>query len=65
MAHIYSEDRSHLPLLPNAVDDYVGPDSPARFIDAFLLTASTLRTPDSIGMRRVTRAVPAMIPRIC
>ena len=35
MAHITGEDRSQLLLLPDAVDDYVGPDNPVRFIDAF------------------------------
>ncbi len=36
MAHISGEDRSQLLLLPDAVDDYVGPDNPVRFIDAFV-----------------------------
>ena len=36
MAHITGEDRSQLQLLPDAVDDYVGPDNPVRFIDAFV-----------------------------
>ena len=36
MAHISDEDRSQLLLLPDAVDDYVGPDNPVRFIDAFV-----------------------------
>ena len=36
MAHITGEDRSQLLLLPDAVDDYVGPDNPVRFIDAFV-----------------------------
>ena len=30
------EDRSQLLLLPDAVDDYVGPDNPVRFMDAFV-----------------------------
>mgnify|MGYP003143592632 CR=1 FL=1 len=29
-------DRSQLLLLPEAVDDYVGPDNPVRFIEAFV-----------------------------
>jgi hypothetical protein len=29
-------ERSQLLLLPEAVDDYVGPDNPVRFIDAFV-----------------------------
>ena len=36
MAHISGEDRSQLLLLPEAVGDYVGPDNPVRFIDAFV-----------------------------
>ena len=36
MAHISGEDRSQLLLLPDAVDDYVGPDNPVPFIDAFV-----------------------------
>ena len=36
MAHISGTDRSQLLLLPESVDDYVGPDNPVRFIDAFV-----------------------------
>jgi transposase len=36
MAHISGSDRSQLLLLPVAVDDYVGPDNPVRFIEAFV-----------------------------
>ena len=36
MAHISGEKRTQLLLLPDAVDDYVGPDNPVRFIDAFV-----------------------------
>ena len=36
MGHIFGADRSQLLLLPDAVDDYVGPDNPVRFIDAFV-----------------------------
>jgi hypothetical protein len=36
MTHLTGHDRSHLLLLPEAVDDYVGPDNPVRFIDAFV-----------------------------
>jgi hypothetical protein len=36
MAHISGDDRSKLMLLPESVDDYVGPDNPVRFIDAFV-----------------------------
>lgn len=36
MAHTSGEDRSQILLLPDSVDDYVGPDSPVRFIDPFV-----------------------------
>jgi transposase len=36
MAHLSGHDRSQLLLLPGAVDDYVGPDNPVRFIEAFV-----------------------------
>src|SRR3954467_13294225 len=36
MAHILGHDRSQMLLLPEAIDDYVGPDNPVRFIDAFV-----------------------------
>ncbi|WP_312809635.1 transposase, partial [Agrobacterium cavarae] len=36
MAHLSGTDRTQLLLLPEAVDDYVGPDNPVRFIEAFV-----------------------------
>src|SRR3954469_709 len=36
MSHIAGHDRSQTLLLPEAVDDYVGPENPVRFIDAFV-----------------------------
>jgi len=36
MVHLSGTGRSHLLLLPEAVDDYVGPDNPVRFIEAFV-----------------------------
>jgi transposase len=36
MTHLSGHDRSQTLLLPEAVDDYVGPDNPVRFIDAFV-----------------------------
>jgi transposase len=36
MAHIPGYDRSQMLLLPETVDDYVGPDNPVRFIEAFV-----------------------------
>src|SRR3954469_2932373 len=36
MTHLLGHDRSQLLLLPEAVDDYVDADNPARFIEAFV-----------------------------
>ncbi|WP_236001054.1 transposase [Agrobacterium leguminum] len=36
MAHLSGIDRSQMLLLPEAVEDYVGPDNPVRFIEAFV-----------------------------
>jgi transposase len=53
MAHIAGHDRSQILLLPEALDDYVGPENPVRFIEAFVdgldLTAA--------GFARVTSKV--------
>src|ERR1035437_1165380 len=53
MSHITGPDRSQTLLLPESVDEYVGPENPVRFIDAFVdgldLTAA--------GFARVTSKV--------
>src|SRR6201998_3879009 len=36
MPHISGHDRSQRLLLPESLDEYVGPDNPVRFIDAFV-----------------------------
>ena len=36
MAHIAGHDRSQILLLPESLDDYVGPENPVRFIEAFV-----------------------------
>ena len=36
MSHITGHDRFQTLLLPESVDDYVGPENPVRFIDAFV-----------------------------
>ena len=36
MPHIAGHDRSQTLLLPEALDDYVGPENPVRFIEAFV-----------------------------
>jgi len=33
MAHLSGTDRSQLLLLPEAVDDYVGPDNPVKAVN--------------------------------
>src|ERR1700675_2236051 len=36
MTHIAGRDRSQTLLLPESLDDYVGPENPVRFIEAFV-----------------------------
>ncbi len=36
MHHIQGCDRNQTLLLPNSVDDYIGPDNPVRFVEAFV-----------------------------
>jgi len=36
MTHLVGHDRSQTLLLPESLDDYVGPDNLVRFIDAFV-----------------------------
>ena len=55
MADISGEDRSQVLLLPDSVEDYVGPDNPVRFIDAFFLPL-TLYHPASIQWPVAPRA---------
>ena len=50
MAHILGHDRSQVLLLPETVDDYVGPDHPVRFIDAFVHSLDL----QAAGFARVT-----------
>src|SRR3954454_18085304 len=53
MAHIAGHDRSQILLLPESLDDYVGPENPVRFIKAFVdgldLTAAGGRPCDVQG----------------
>ena len=55
MTHIAGHDRPQILLLPESVDEYVGPENPVRFIDAFvdsldLTTAGFVRViPKVIG----------------
>jgi transposase len=36
VTHITGHDRSQTLLLPESLDDYVGPENPVRFIEAFV-----------------------------
>jgi transposase len=63
MTHVSGYDRSQILLLPEVVDDYVGPDNPVRFIDAFvdgldLAAASFSRVePKVTGARAMRRRI--------
>lgn len=52
MAYIAGTDRSQAVLLPEVVDDYVGPDNPVRFLDAYVAQLD-------LGALGFQRAVPA------
>jgi hypothetical protein len=64
MNHISGFDRSQILLLPKAVDDYVGADNPARFIDALSMSWTSPRRGLSASSRG-RRAAPAMRRPIC
>jgi transposase len=36
MGYIRGESREQIYLLPEAIDDYVGPENPVRFLDVFV-----------------------------
>jgi transposase len=62
MQHIQGPSRSQSLLLPACVEDYVGPDNVARFIDAFVDSLDMTEA----GFERVTPAVtgrPGYDPR--
>ncbi len=50
MAHISGRNRSQQLLLPESIEDYIGPDNPVRFIDAFVDSLDL----DAIGFVRAT-----------
>jgi transposase len=56
MTHIIGHDCAQTLLLPNTLDDYVGPDNPVRFIEPFvdgldLGTAGFIRTTSELTGR--------------
>jgi transposase len=53
MTHIAGHDRSQTLLLPESLDEYVGPDNPVRFIEAFVDGLDLA----SVGFARVTPKV--------
>ena len=62
MAPITGKDRSQLLLLPDAVDDYVGPDNPVRFMDA-LVDGLDLEAAGFQRARPTTRTIQVTILR--
>ena len=50
MTHITGHDRFQTLLLPESLDDYVGPENPVRFIEAFVDGLDLAET----GFARVT-----------
>ena len=52
MTHIAGPDRHQSILLPDVLDDYVRPDNPVRFLDAFVAQLD-------LGALGFQRAVPA------
>ena len=64
MAHIAGPDRTQAVLLPEVLDDYVRPDNPVRFLDAFV--ASWISVPwASSEQYRPRRDGRGTIPAIC
>ena len=61
MAHISGDDRSQLLLLPDSVDDYVGPDNVVRFIEAFV-DGLDLKAADFERVRAKTTGRPGYDP---
>lgn len=51
-------------LLPEVVDDYVGPDNPVRFIEAFI-EGLDCRLPELYAWSQSCQVVRVTIPPIC
>ena len=64
MPHIAGHDRSQLLLLPESLDDYIGPENPVRFIETFV-DGLDLAASGFVRVEPRRPAVPATCPRIC
>ncbi len=56
MGHLAGLNREQLTLFPEALDDYIAPDNPVRFLDAFVETLDL----DALGFEH---AVPSATGR--
>lgn len=56
MGHIEGSDRDQMTLFPEALDDYVGPENPVRFVDAFVESLDV----EQLGF---THAIPQQLGR--
>src|SRR6185369_3834218 len=61
MTHIAGHDRSQTLLLPESLDDYVGPENPVRFIEAFV-DGLDLATAGFAGVRANVTGRPGYAP---
>ena len=64
MTHLVGYDRCQTLLLPESLDDYVGPENPVRFIEAFV-DGLDLATARFARVQPKRPGVRAMRPMIC
>ena len=64
MTHLAGHDRSQTLLLLESLDDYVGPEKPVRFIEAFV-SGLDLAAAGFARVQPKQTAVPAMRRRTC
>src|SRR5271163_3297288 len=62
MTHISGHERSQRLLLPESLDEYVGPDNPVRFIDAFV-DGLDLAAPGFVRVMAKATGRPGYLPR--
>ena len=65
MKHIQETPRSQTLLLPECVDDYVGPDNVVRFIEAFVDSLDLTARQASAELSPRPRADQVIIQAIC